>query len=102
MAWMRSAVSFIGFGFTIYKFFEYLQRSGMTHGGWHPKAPQRLAIALIGLGLICLLGAIVEYLSFVRRLMRRIPMTFSLMIAVLLWVLGLFALIAVVFRAGPI
>lgn len=102
MAWMRTAVSFIGLGFTIYKFFEYLERSGMAKRDWHPSAPRRLAIALITLGLICLLAAIIEYLAFIKRIAGRWPLNLSLGISVLLWVLGILALIAVIWRAGPI
>ena len=51
MAWIRTSLSMISFGFTIYKFFQYLRESGevVARGGaaatwgspWSPSAPPR-------------------------------------------------------------
>jgi putative membrane protein len=52
MAWLRTAVSLIGFGFTIVQFFQRLQQ--MDPGAGHPvrpEAPRDLGLALIGAGL---------------------------------------------------
>jgi putative membrane protein len=106
MAWMRTAVSLIGLGFSIYKFFQYLSQSGMTDANWTPSAPRALAIALILLGLAFLLVALIEHVRFMKRLSvgagQRFPIGPSLIAAVLLWVVGLLALVAVIFRAGPV
>jgi putative membrane protein len=106
MAWMRTAVSLIGLGFSIYKFFQYLSRSGMTDPDWTPSAPRALAIALILLGLAFLLVALIEHVRFMKRLSaaasQRFPVGPSLIAAILLWVVGLLALVAVLFRAGPV
>ncbi|MEX0655275.1 MAG: DUF202 domain-containing protein [Phycisphaeraceae bacterium] len=106
MAWMRTAVALIGLGFTIYKFFQYLYQSGATAGGWQPHAPRAFAIALIGLGLVFLLVALIEYTRFLRVLSRkakrRFPVAPPLIAAILLWIVGLLSLAAVMFRAGPI
>ena len=106
MAWMRTAVSLIGLGFSIYKFFQYLSGSGMTDANWTPSAPRALAIALILLGLAFLLVALIEHVRFMKHLSKaagqRFPIGPSLIAAVLLWVVGLLALVAVLFRAGPI
>ena len=106
MAWMRTAVSLFGFGFTIYKFFEYLYRAGLTEPDWRPRAPRVLAILLIGLGLVFLLVAVVQYIGFLKRLSgasrRRFPISSTLIAAVFLWVLGLLALITTIFQAGPV
>ncbi len=105
MAWMRTAVSFIGFGFSIYKFFQYLHNSGVTDRKWQPEAPRELAVALIGLGLMFLLIAVIEYARFLRKVThyahRKFPITPSLVASVLLWVVGLLALMAVIWRTGP-
>jgi len=103
MAWMRTAVSLFGFGFSIYKFFQYLQQSGLAGAGWQPHAPRFLAMALIGMGLVFLLVALFEYRRFLRRLGEKARHSWpTLTAAFLLWGLGLAALIAVIFRLGPI
>jgi putative membrane protein len=54
MAWTRTATSLISFGFTIYKFFEYVrQDSPATDTGLGPRGFALLMIA-IGLGALAL------------------------------------------------
>ena len=106
MAWMRTALALLGFGFSIYKFFQYLKQSGLAEGDWKPNAPRLLAIILMALGLIFLLAAMAEYVVFVRRLARvagrPLPQSFSPYAAAILWLIGLLALMVVTFRAGPV
>jgi putative membrane protein len=55
MAWVRTSVALIGFGFTIVQFF---QRLGNTEGvapAARPQAPRYLGLALIGAGVLTLL-----------------------------------------------
>ncbi len=55
MAGVRTAVSLIGFGFTIVQFFQHLQSlepEGVRH--LHPQAPRDLGLALILAGIACL------------------------------------------------
>jgi putative membrane protein len=60
MAWVRTATSLISFGFTIYKFFDYLAQNKQTvHQGWF--GPREFAMMLIGIGLIALVFAIIEH-----------------------------------------
>src|SRR5215469_12537386 len=57
MAWIRTCLSMIGFGFTIYKFFQYLPEDLAAGKIRHPEAPRNLALALIGLGTVALAAA---------------------------------------------
>ena len=60
MAWIRTAVSLISFGFTIYKFFQYLSQEipfqRRTYFG-----PREFAAAMIGLGVVSLALAVIDY-----------------------------------------
>ena len=69
LAWLRTAVSLIGFGFTIVQFFERLQHMP-TLGGrtMRPQEPRDLGLALIATGLGVLAIASWQYLTLVRYL----------------------------------
>src|SRR5215510_3050230 len=77
MAWVRTATSLISFGFTIYKFFEYVNQSGQT-ATQRRIGPREYGMLMIITGVIVLAIA-----------------TFP---AALISVLGLVALIAVWLR----
>lgn len=106
MAWMRTAVSLLGFGFSIYKFFEYLHGAGLTEPDWTPHAPRLLAIALISLGSASLLLAMINHVKVGRILAREVDRRFSFdltfVASAVLLVLGLAALWVVAFRTGPL
>src|SRR5262245_23892424 len=56
MSWVRTGVSLIGFGFTIYQFFQKLQEATAPEAA-HPQAPRILGLALIGAGVLALVLA---------------------------------------------
>jgi putative membrane protein len=72
MAWVRTAASLISFGFTIYKFFDYLVQSNraVDDGRWF--GPRAFAMAMMGVGLVALVLAIIgeAVSSFARRARR--------------------------------
>jgi putative membrane protein len=41
MAWVRTTLSVISFGFTIFKFFQYFQQTGEA-AKWRPEMPKNL------------------------------------------------------------
>lgn len=62
IAWERTSVSLIGFGFTIVQFFQRLQGMETTHGRhMAPEMPRNLGLALIATGLGALAFAWVQY-----------------------------------------
>jgi putative membrane protein len=61
MAFQRTAVSLIGFGFAIFQFFERLQQMPGAKPATLPDAPRYLGLALIGCGVVALLISIWEY-----------------------------------------
>src|SRR4051794_4957890 len=68
LAWVRTATSMISFGFTVYKFFEYLrenERIPFRHG---LAGPRNFALFMIGLGLATLLLATLQHALDMRHL----------------------------------
>ena len=65
LSWVRTATALIGFGFTIFQFFERMKEAGaLTHAG----APIYIALSLVGAGTFALIVAILEYRGMVRYL----------------------------------
>jgi len=98
MAWIRTSTSMISFGFGIYKFFDYFQGSkGITQGAFGPRP---FAIFMIATALFVLAGASVQNWSELRRLRKEGPVPRSLAgaVAIVVSILGILALIAVIFR----
>lgn len=54
MSWIRTAVSLIGFGFTIVQFFQRMEELPGVNPAHHPAAPRDLGLALISCGILAL------------------------------------------------
>jgi putative membrane protein len=54
MAWVRTGVALIGFGFTIVQFFQRLGTMEGVAAARRPQAPRQLGLALIGAGVLAL------------------------------------------------
>jgi len=52
MAWVRTSLSMIGFGFTIFKFFQYMPEEIAAGNVRRPHAPRSFALTLITLGTL--------------------------------------------------
>ena len=106
MAWIRTSVSMISFGFTIYKFFIYLQESDVLSGQLPMYGPRNLGLGLVGLGTFLLALAIVEHFLYLRTLSRRtgqpLRLSTATVASVLIAVLGLLALANLLFNVGPL
>ncbi|MEJ0041126.1 MAG: DUF202 domain-containing protein [Rhizomicrobium sp.] len=109
MAWLRTSVSLIGFGFTIVQFFERLQDMDSAKRILHPEAPRDLGLALIATGVGALLISMWQYRQMLRYLWRdefrdiagldkaphRTPVFAAALVIVLI---GVFAFATVFFR----
>lgn len=99
MAWVRTAISMISFGFTVYKFFQFEQEGGAPHPrGWF--TPRTFAIFMVSIGTIALVTAIVGHRQETRELKPQLGQRFSRAEAFALMIVafGLMVLIATVFR----
>lgn len=103
MAWMRTSVSLISLGFTIYKFLQYVREEG-ERSRIRLEGPRHLGMVMIGLGVTFLLLASIQFWGEVRRLAphRRLgSVRLSLFLSLLLVLLGLLAMANIAFRVGP-
>jgi putative membrane protein len=103
MAWVRTTLSMISFGFTIFKFFQYLQETGAP-ARWRPEMPETLGRFLVVLGTGMLSMAIVQHWIFLKQLReksgKKVPVSLALIAALLITLMGFFALANVLFRIG--
>ena len=101
MAWVRTATSLISFGFTVYKFFQYLRESqGAPTSG--AIGPREFGGLMIGIGITALILATIGHRRSMRALRAEygavIPYSLSTVIAGLIGVLGVVLLVAVLLR----
>ncbi len=66
MAWVRTSIALVTFGFSIAQFFHYFE--GQEEGEQFSKDPHYLGLALILSGCIFLVFAIIEHLQLLRKL----------------------------------
>jgi putative membrane protein len=113
MSVIRTSLSLISFGFTIFQVFEKLRdQSVITHAA----APRNFGIALVALGILMLVGGIIYHLQFMyglreeRKAMTaaglihgesRFPPSLTLITAVILLVIGIAAIVSMIFQIGP-
>ena len=72
MAWVTTATSLISFGFTIYKFFQYLQEQ---QGPLRERAfgPRQYATLMIVIGLVALVFAAFQHRGDMKDVARALP-----------------------------
>jgi putative membrane protein len=61
MAWIRTAVSLISFGFTVYKFFQYLHEGQPGSQTSRLMGPRGFALVMIGIGVVALVLATLHH-----------------------------------------
>jgi putative membrane protein len=99
MAWIRTATSLITFGFTIYKFFQ-LEGPGRSQQS-RLIGPRAFAFLMVSFGLISLLLATIEHRQNIRALGAQYAgkqRSLTVLLAALISILGILALIAMIFR----
>lgn len=113
MSVIRTSLSLISFGFTIFQVFEKLRdQSVITHAG----AARNFGVALVGLGIIMLIGGIVYHLQFMLHLRHQreamiasglvhgesqFPVSLTLLTAIILLIVGVAAIVSMLFNIGP-
>jgi putative membrane protein len=100
MAWVRTATSLISFGFTIYKFFEFM-REGQPAPEEGTLGLRAFAMVMIGIGLTVLLLAAAEHqrqLHALRAEYGATPNSLAALVAALIGVLGVLGLVSVLLR----
>ena len=101
MAWVRTAMSLISFGFTIYKFFDFL-REGHSPASEGTVGLRGFALLMIGVGLTALLLATHHHRRERQALQIEygvvLPYSLAYVVAALVGVLGILGLLSVLLR----
>lgn len=101
MAWVRTATSMIGFGFTIYKFFELEPVHLHVGSRFGEITPRDFALMMISIGLITLVLATVgrrKDIAGISKQLRRSRSSMAEIVAGLVLVFGILVLLATALR----
>jgi uncharacterized membrane protein YidH (DUF202 family) len=113
MSVIRTSLSLISFGFTIYQLFEKAKTQGLVT---HDAAPRNFGTTLVLLGILMLVVGIVYHVQFMLGLrsvrhemvvegtlhgQSKFPPSMVLVTAIILLVIGVFAILSMVFQIGP-
>jgi len=113
MSVIRTSLSLIGFGFTIYQIFEKLLQAQVLRSS---EAPRRFGEALVFLGIAMLVLGIGYHIAFMIELRRQreqlkrdglvhaesgFPASLTLIVAIALLAIGVFAGMSITFDVGP-
>jgi putative membrane protein len=115
MSVMRTSLSLISFGFTIYQFFQKLKSQDVLNGSGNGHV-RNFGTTLVALGIGMLILGIVYHLQFMMGLRQerkammaagivhgesKFPPSLTLITAMLLLVIGIMAILSMVFHFGP-
>jgi putative membrane protein len=104
MAWTRTAISMIGFGFSIYKFFQYLPEEIAAGNIQRPQAPRNLGLTLVALGTLALAAAALQhryYLNQIGASRGRHFWSISFVVAIFVILIGCVTFYGILLRHGP-
>jgi putative membrane protein len=102
MAWVRTAASLITFGFTLFKFFEYLHEHEQDAMEQRVLGARSYGMVMIVIGVVTLALATWQHRQSMAKLRARYPdapFSLALLLAALISGLGILALIATFHRA---
>jgi putative membrane protein len=76
MAAIRTSLSLIGFGFTIYTFFESFRKATGDAGPVRVNSPRRLGLTLVSLGVFVMIAFAVQHWLFLKKLQKESELRF--------------------------
>lgn len=113
MSVIRTSLSLISFGFTIFQVFEKLRDQAVLT---HAASARNFGVTLVALGIFMLIGGIIYHLQFMVHLREerkamaadglihaqsQFPVSLTLLTAMILLLIGIFAIVSMVFKVGP-
>jgi|SRR6478736_2151466 len=103
MAWIRTAISMIGFGFTIYKFFQYQSEEIVAAHPRRAQAPRNLGLTLVALGTLALAAAAYQHVHLLHEVgaPKWHVWSISFVVAIAVVLIGLLTFYGVLLRQGP-
>ena len=114
MSVIRTSLSLIGFGFTIFQVFQKLHEANVLRS---TGSARHFGEALVVLGIVMLIFGIGYHVLFMLGLRREremlrsdglihaesgFPVSLTLIVALILLLIGLFAIVSMVFQVGPL
>jgi putative membrane protein len=99
MAWIRTSISLISFGFTIYKVFQALYDEGVLHTKIRILSPRAIGLTMIVLGLTALALAMFDNYRYLKEMKKHytVRRSFAPIMAGIILILGILAIIAAAF-----
>jgi len=103
MAWVRTGLSLITFGFTLYKFLEYSRERLLETGSMLAtvSGPKTVGLFMIGVGILCLILGTAENMAIVKGLHKRHDFKhnkYSLLMAGIILIFGIVLFLGVLLR----
>jgi putative membrane protein len=114
MAVIRTSLALIGFGFTVFQFFHHLRQ---THPNLPPNtAVRNFSLCLVALGVLMLILGIIYQINFMLQIRKErevfiadgllpgkdtYPLSMTLLVAALLFVLGIIAIVTMMLQVHP-
>jgi putative membrane protein len=113
MSVIRTALALISFGFTIYQVFQKLKDQSVVT---HDAAARNFGTTLVLLGIVMLVLGIIYHVQFMYGLrverdqmtaeglihgQSHFPVSLTLIVALILLLIGIFAILSMVFHVGP-
>jgi putative membrane protein len=113
MSVIRTSLSLISFGFTIFQVFEKLRDQAVVT---HAASARNFGVTLVALGIVMLIGGIIYHLQFMFHLREerkamaadglihaqsQFPVSLTLLTAIILLLIGIFAIVSMIFKVGP-
>jgi putative membrane protein len=101
-AWVRTALSMIAFGFTLYKFLQAMQAQS-TVPVVLPNAPRNVGLALVGIGTFAVVVACVQHWQYMKKLhpdKPYRPWDLASIVAILIGLLGILIFVSIVRTSG--
>jgi putative membrane protein len=107
MAWVRTGLSLISFGFTIYKFMDYSREQLVAAGKDVSKisSPTVVGLIMVGMGICSLVFGILENINTIRELRDGFNIhrrRYALIMAVMITMFGLFLFLGILFKFNGI
>ncbi len=104
MAWIRTSISMIGFGFSIFKFFQYQAEEIAAGAVKRPQAPRNLGLSLVALGTLALVAAAWQHKDFLKEIgatQKRHTLSISFVVAMAVILIGIVTFYGMLLRHGP-
>ncbi len=105
MGWIRTALSLISFGFTIFKFLESIAQRDLAQQVLRHDSPRTVGLTLIGIGIFALVSACLQHWKYTRALPSGVSyklLDLSFVVATLIGLLGIAMFMSIILRAGPL